>query len=52
MIRKRDLGPLKFIAGGAVGLVYRVPRFTLPGLPPLAFKQVKDVSVEFSATDR
>lgn len=41
MIRKQDLGRPKFIAKGAVGSVYRLPDFTLPGCPPLAYKEVR-----------
>lgn len=40
MIRKKDLGRLDFIAEGGVGAVHRVPQCTLPGLPPLAYKEL------------
>lgn len=41
MISKKDLGRLARISVGAVGTVYRVPTFTLPGGVPLAYKEVK-----------
>ncbi|MTD54792.1 hypothetical protein [Amycolatopsis pithecellobii] len=53
MIRKKDLGTLEFIAKGAVGNVYRLPNFTIPGCPPLAYKEVRDIAPgEFSARNR
>lgn len=44
MISKRSLGTLTYIAKGGVGSVYRLPGFSLPGHPPLAYKEVHDSS--------
>lgn len=53
MIRKKDLGMLKFIAKGTVGSVYRLPNFGIPGCPPLAYKEVREPAPnEFTPQDR
>jgi hypothetical protein len=53
MIRKKDLGAMKFIAKGAVGRVYALSTFRMPGCPPLAYKEVKQVAPgELTQKDR
>jgi hypothetical protein len=52
MIRKQDLGRLERIAEGAVGVVYKLLDFTLPGQPTLAYKELKPADSQFTPDKR
>ncbi|WP_326946648.1 hypothetical protein OG439_46210 [Amycolatopsis sp. NBC_01307] len=52
MIRKQDLGPMDYIASGAIGDVHGLTAFSLPGHPELAFKEIKPVGGAVTASAR